>query len=613
LLFSLDRRFIALEDMAVRLVRHTGIRHNAAGPALVPGKTVEARQLLGGIIGSIPSAVGSLPLLGPVLSGGGNSPAPAPPSAPTPQSASPPSSTGGSSGGSSSGSPSPGSGGGSSSGGSTSVNGGGGRSGGNPSPTTAGTPSSPSTDTGTSTGFSQPTDSASRTAGGSVSTVNGSSSSSSTAQNAGSQSTSHSGSQAPNGVNDGNQSLPDTIQSGMNSSPNSPSGIAAAQSTSTNVPLAGGGSSALSNNTKHRLASGTIAGIVVVLVILLFLFLLVFFLRRRSKMQRADRRNKWWFATNRPPQKYGDITTAEIVHAGTRTARSSFVTTVDHSEAAHAHATHIIPPFPPAMAEMGRGNALRPALIINTYDEDKDPSSDVRFSIGSAGSDHSQYLIVHNRNSANPDILGGNTPMSVRPFSPSESFAFPKPPEPAAGSVAGSRPSSSAMSAKFSTTSLNASPPPGLPVIPSLPFTMPFTPFNKGDPPSPTATIMARSVDPFADNNPFEDPSTSNTTPTTIYSGFSETEVVRRPFIPTLSDELSVIPGDSVRVLHNFDDGWALVERTSQGYHGNGRRDGGESAKGLIPVDCLRKPGQELPAFIASKRLSSYGEPPMAY
>ena len=36
------------------------------------------------------------------------------------------------------------------------------------------------------------------------------------------------------------------------------------------------------------------------------------------------------------------------------------------------------------------------------------------------------------------------TPMSVRPFSPSESFAYPKPPEPVAGSVAGnsSRPTS---------------------------------------------------------------------------------------------------------------------------------------------------------------------------
>lgn len=294
-------------------------------------------------------------------------------------------------------------------------------------------------------------------------------------------------------------------------------------------------------------------------------------------MHRADRSTRWWFATARTSQLYGDGATEQLIPAGTQTARSSFVTTVDHSESSRP--TYVIPPFPPAMAEMGRGNVSRPpALLINLEGNGNNNLEENRYSIGSAGSDHSQYLIVHHRNSMNPD-LQVPTPMSVRPFSPSESFAFPKPPEPVAAasgsvSIAGgsSRPTSSA-------TSVTLAPPlpPGLPSIPSL---VPLVVSNATKSPSST--------------NPFED----STTPTIDYPYLDiSVEVVRRPFKPTLPDELAVKLGERVRVLHTFDDGWGLVEKVG--------RDGREEESGVIPMDCLRKAGEELEELGTGTRSSS--------
>ncbi|KZT11865.1 uncharacterized protein LAESUDRAFT_623250, partial [Laetiporus sulphureus 93-53] len=77
-------------------------------------------------------------------------------------------------------------------------------------------------------------------------------------------------------------------------------------------------------------------------------------------------------------------------------------------------------------------------------------------------------------------------------------------------------------------------------------------------------------------------------------SHFARVETIRRPFVPTMDDEMSVLPGETVRMLLRFDDGWAYAEKV-----GSGRR-------GLIPIDCLRMPEEDLPAFLASKRLSSY-------
>ncbi|KAJ3474796.1 hypothetical protein NLI96_g12250 [Meripilus lineatus] len=49
---------------------------------------------------------------------------------------------------------------------------------------------------------------------------------------------------------------------------------------------------------------------------------------------------------------------------------------------------------------------------------------------------------------------------------------------------------------------------------------------------------------------------------------------VRCTFIPSLPDELSISTGEHVRVVGEFDDGWALCE--------NGRGE-----QGVVPLECL--------------------------
>jgi len=127
-----------------------------------------------------------------------------------------------------------------------------------------------------------------------------------------------------------------------------------------------------------------------------------------------------------------------------------------------------------------------------------------------------------------------STPMSVRPFTPSETFSFPKPP----------------------TLSRSIS--------------------NAASLASPTTA------------NPFSDP-----------PGL-DIETVRRPFEPTLHDEIQVSVGERVRVSKVFDDGWVLIEKFPMEEPGKGKA---KQIQGLIPVDCLRAENQDLPEFLASKRV----------
>ena len=317
---------------------------------------------------------------------------------------------------------------------------------------------------------------------------------------------------------------------------------------------------------------------------------MVFFLRRRSRLHRVDRSTMWWLPTARTSHLYGDGVTEHLIPPGT--ARSSFGTTVDHSESGHRPTYATIPPFqaPPVMAEMGRGNASRPTLVINIEGNGNNNSEQNRYSIASAGSDHSQYLIVSHRNSANPDQQV-TTPMSVRPFSPSESFAFPKPPEPVAGSVAGtnsSRPTSRATSVTLGSPSR----PPG------LSSTLTPVPLGGSNSTKSPSSSTNRYVDPTTPTNPYVDP----TTPTNDTSSYSHIpiKVIRRSFQPTLPDELAVKLDDRVRVLHTFDDGWGLIEKV-----------GGEEERGLIPMACLKAGDEleELEGSQAGRRSSSYEGP----
>ncbi|KAG8906329.1 hypothetical protein FRB99_007109 [Tulasnella sp. 403] len=54
--------------------------------------------------------------------------------------------------------------------------------------------------------------------------------------------------------------------------------------------------------------------------------------------------------------------------------------------------------------------------------------------------------------------------------------------------------------------------------------------------------------------------------------------VVARTFLPTLPDELSIQTGEQIRLLTQYDDGWAHVERMKSGA-------GVES--GVVPIECL--------------------------
>ncbi|KAF9523398.1 hypothetical protein CPB83DRAFT_775517 [Crepidotus variabilis] len=109
-----------------------------------------------------------------------------------------------------------------------------------------------------------------------------------------------------------------------------------------------------------------------------------------------------------------------------------------------------------------------------------------------------------------------------------------------------------------------------------------------------TQSPPENAVDPFADanSNPFEDAAP----PPDQKWKFNPLEIVRRPFVPQLQDELEVKQGDEVRIVQAFDDGWALAEL---------RNAEGSTTQGLIPLDCLRLAGQSLPSFFASKRRSS--------
>ena len=102
--------------------------------------------------------------------------------------------------------------------------------------------------------------------------------------------------------------------------------------------------------------------------------------------------------------------------------------------------------------------------------------------------------------------------------------------------------------------------------------------------------------------------STSSVSMTSLASvpapALGQGERIRRPFVPTLGDEVAVSSGDIVDVQQVFDDGWAYVAVQREGSN--------EPSVGLIPVDCFREAGEELPAFLAAKRVSSYKGPVQA-
>lgn len=281
-----------------------------------------------------------------------------------------------------------------------------------------------------------------------------------------------------------------------------------------------------------HLSTGAVVTIVI-LFIALFLALLVFVLRRRSRARRIEEANMWWFARRRTSKTYGDRNSAEILPSP-RSARSSFATTLDHS----VHAFPAIPSPLPPMAEVGRANA-------SSRHHTEFPEH--RFSLGSNHSDDSQFLFVDLRNSSDDHA-------ATIGHSPSQSFAFPKPPSPIASAYSRS-------SGNKGTSATTKRPNSGdilYPAYASVPPTPAAVPLIGDDP------FASKPVsNPFRDNNPFEDPQ-HPAAPTILTTAFAEEETTHGPFQRTPQDEVTV-----------------------------------------STIDCLRESG---PASIADRHVSSYGD-----
>ncbi|KAG6864887.1 hypothetical protein C0991_006574, partial [Blastosporella zonata] len=320
------------------------------------------------------------------------------------------------------------------------------------------------------------------------------------------------------------------------------------------------------------LSSGAIAGIVVVLVLILLAIAVIIF-RKRHIHRRTERWNQWWARAGSgwSSDSDGGSPGSPNRSNGRASARSSFATTFDYAQTPRRSMSFgDVPPLPP-MAELRRGNdelplfspnsAIADSPILVTFDRSQVPgAASSRTSVHSVESHISgaQYIYVPH---GILDGQGVTTPMSVRPFSPSESFAFPKPPTKQSGDWSSSRPLSSNTFYSASQSITDSAP-----AVPSNPFSDPVLPFAE----------------------------------------FAELESIRRPFASTRDDELSVSVSDSVRVLKLFDDGWALVEKLPSFEDLLKKEyDSTSSVQGLIPIDCFRAEGQDLSSFFSEKRVAS--------
>ncbi|KAI0087734.1 hypothetical protein BDY19DRAFT_219707 [Irpex rosettiformis] len=379
----------------------------------------------------------------------------------------------------------------------------------------------------------------------------------------------------------------------------------------------GGGGNSIDGGTgssgHHGLPTGVIAAIAVVAGLLL-LVLLVCFCRRRAIHKRVASR-KQWFRSQQPTSMYAGISSSGYFKnkktvSKPPSVRSSFGTNDDYdpfeplpppplplgpewplprnseSEMTQASGVIVALPSPAATAFTAASPTIRSGSDRNSVES--------LISLG-AGDENlfrpaptpSQVLTIIPPPPLSDDSHNLPTPMSVRPFSPTERWSFPTPPT--------TRNSLRNSAQLFNPTSLPALQAASVQYPPRMTSTSPI---------SDEIVDFYTAPEDSSPENPFSDFTSSNDhatietflTATTTYSTTSQftIERVSRPFAPALSDEIAVNPGDEVRVLKQFDDGWAYAEVVSSG------------RRGLFPIDCLRSPDLDLPAFLAAKRLSSY-------
>jgi len=110
---------------------------------------------------------------------------------------------------------------------------------------------------------------------------------------------------------------------------------------------------------------------------------------------------------------------------------------------------------------------------------------------------------------------------------------------------------------------------------PLQPIRGPYYPYNSG---STVATFIDVPISPRT-VPPVSVPPNVPVTPTT--NAASSLVTVRCTFVPTMQDELQITPGDTLRILQWYDDGWASCIKTSTG------------EEGMVPVECFEPVGKE--------------------
>ncbi|CDO71661.1 hypothetical protein BN946_scf184915.g5 [Trametes cinnabarina] len=385
---------------------------------------------------------------------------------------------------------------------------------------------------------------------------------------------------------------------------------------SSGISHSGAGSSSTANNadpshpsranddgSHHGLSAGIIAAISVIIA-LLFLLFLMFCCRKRAVALRLRRRRNW-FAAGSYNRGVGVDDYRDGISGGTKSARSSFATNIDRGQMfTPTPPLDLLPPMND-MSQVWPSNLDGSITVVPvpaaSHTVDSTPSPTIRAapdrtslsslsSSGSAsGGDHgrpfsqmSQYqhltLPGAAATEASPYVRDFPSPFSVRPFSPSETFSFPRPPQDDARSRASEMMTGSIMSASLASAAF---------------FTAEDHPISS--PASSPEPRLGAEENPFLD---FTEITTTTGRPPTASTEssahFAPIETICRPFVPTMDDEIAVRPGEDVRILKRFDDGWAYAENATTG------------AQGLIPIDCLRPVEEDLPAFLAKKRLSSY-------
>lgn len=370
------------------------------------------------------------------------------------------------------------------------------------------------------------------------------------------------------------------------------------------TPNVGSGSTASGH---HGIPAAAIAALAVVAALVLIGILLVVF-RRRSIRRRLALRNGWfqskegtYGATGVSSSGYFKRKANAAPTPSRGSVRSSFGTSYEQdpilsstpppmplgsdwplynlptSEMAQAIPSPIM--LPPASVTTStlpsptvRGSRSSSESLVSLANSASDGTH------ASHGAPDVQVLLVSEYLNANgvpltPDLA---TPLSVRPFSPTERWSFPMPP-----SSREATPRTSAINLQAAQTGRAQAP------SPSSDTTSDFHSAREDD------------GNPFADAAAVESVG-GHTTETFVTADtetgqcFSSVEVVNRPFVPTLQDEITVNPGERVHMLRKFDDGWGYAENLHTG------------KRGLFPIDCLREAEQDLPAFLAAKRLSSY-------